>query len=300
MRQVDDALKRWYIVMALAPLSLSYAPGTAAYAIARLNTEIEESTYRITSGQRFYDSGEDPGSIAAATKLQTQIRGLRQGILNGSAAGSLLQIAANGLSNISGLLEQMKALATAANSTVLTDNDRALLDVNFQALADAIDATVASTSFGGTLLLDGSASPFQFPLSENSTPTLDVTIDPVDTASLFGGTTPSIGTQVLAQAASDTVEDAQELVQIALAEVASSQSVVNASENNLALRIFNIDEARASLEDINLPKEISRHAALLIQQQAGFSVNAQTQALSSNLLDLLKFNFPVFDFLAVE
>lgn len=286
--------------MAIAPLSLSYAPGTAAYAISRLNREIEESTYRITSGNRFYDSAEDPGALATATKLQAQITGLRNGLLNGTAASSLLEVAYGGLTIINDALQQMKTLATSANSGALTTNQRALLDISFQALADEIDSTVASTTFNGKALLDGSASPFQFPLGENPTPTLDVTIDPVDTATLFSGATPSIGTQALAQTASPVIDDALALVQTALAEVASSRTAVDATENNIALRIFNIDEARASLEDVNLPREISRYASLLVQQQAGFSVSAQTQALNSGLLDLLKLNLPKFDFLKAE
>jgi len=169
-----------------------------ASAITGLNAstdQISASTYRLSSGNRFYRAGDDVASLSISTKLQSQVAAHRQGLLNNSQADSMLQVAYGGLTQIGSILDDMKALSVQANSGALTSTERAALDLEFQNLKEQIDSIASSTNFGGVKLLDGSTSS-QNALNSSGTSgskaqgalTINAAFNPGDTVVLNGAT----------------------------------------------------------------------------------------------------------------
>ncbi|MBN8543904.1 MAG: hypothetical protein J0M34_06530 [Alphaproteobacteria bacterium] len=274
-------------ISATAPATAAANPTVAA--IARVSREISDSTFRIASGNRIVRTGDEASTITIAATLQSQISTLRQGQVNSGAAGSLLEIAANALTRIGTLLETLEGLTRQADDSTLTDNARVFLDTGFQDTRAAIDAIVSATRFGGRTLLDGANSPFEFAVGENGG-SVEVIIDAVDSATLLAGATPDITSQSNAQAALPLVQDARERFGIVQAEVNASLSELRANADGLAAAIGDIDTARGSLLNTDVPREQTRLAALTLQQEVGLSVVAQTQAFNSDLLNLLQFS----------
>jgi|GEM_PF-3302076 len=275
--------------MAVSSASSYATTSPAPLAITRLQRDIQETTYRIASGNRLYDAGDDAASLATSITLQSQVTSLRQALLNSAQANSLLQVAYGALGSINDLLEQMKSLATQSSAGGLTDNNRAFLDTQFQSSAREIDRIATTTRFNGIALLDGSGSgTLDFVIGENSASTLQVIINGADTARLFNNTTPTLATQVDAIAAQDTVDDAIEILQDILTDVASNRSALGYNDDVVSATMGQVDSARGALLAADIPKESARKATLLVQQQVAVSVNAQTSVLSNNLLDLLR------------
>lgn len=286
--------------MALSPIPSYSGVNPTVLAVERLHSAIEGSTYRLASGNRIREIGDDAASLSIAQTLQAQVSGLREGLQNGNRADSLLRVARGGLEAIRSTLEQLRALAEQADSNGLTERQRDLLDTQFRDLARSIDTTVARTRFHNVALLDGSASPFLFLAGNDGNSIIRVTIDAVDTASLFGGPTPNIATQPEAQAAIPVVQDARNTVQRLIAEVSANQLAIDTARQTLSAGITHVGGARNELTRTNLTEELPINAALRVRQEAALSISAQTQGLPRDLLALLQLDFPVFDFLAEE
>lgn len=144
--------------MTISSLSSSAISSQAIYGLNQATNQITASTYRLSTGNRFYRAGDDVASLSIATRLQSNLSSYRSALLNNTQADSLLQVAYGGLSDISSLLDDLKSLATQANSSSLTAVDRANLDLQFQNLRTEVDRIAGQTNFNGIYLLDGSTS----------------------------------------------------------------------------------------------------------------------------------------------
>ncbi len=274
-----------------SPLAL-VTTDRAVAALADLRVQIEDSTTRLTSGKRLLGGGQDTAAISLAVRLQSQLTSLREDFLNNAQGRGLLQVANGGLAQIGDLLNQQRTLAGTANAASLTDNERSFLDVSFQNLATEIDRIASTTRFDGLALLDGTGN-FTFQYSGDASNQVTVVIDAVDTATLYGGATPTLATQPDAQATLTTLDAAEVRLQSGLANISSSQSRLDAVEANLSTSIQGVDEARRAITDTDIASESARYAFLTVQQQVGTSVLAQTQQLNSSLLNLLAFKLPL-------
>lgn len=118
------------------------------------NKMLEAQITKLSSGFRINRSGDDAAGLAIANKLRAESRSLQQASRNASQANSLLQIADGAVNTISGILDRMKELATASNSsTIGTQRDK--LNAEFQALKAEIDRIAATTQYQGTALVNG-------------------------------------------------------------------------------------------------------------------------------------------------
>jgi len=118
------------------------------------NKMLEQQISKLSSGFRINRSGDDAAGLAIANKLRAESRSLQQASRNASQANSLLQIADGAVNTISGILDRMKELATASNSsTIGTQRDK--LDAEFQALKAEIDRIAATTQYQGSALVNG-------------------------------------------------------------------------------------------------------------------------------------------------
>jgi len=137
-------------------MSISFQTNYAALvAENNLNTNNNFQTQTIealTSGYRINQSGDDPAGLAVANQYQSEITELTQGVLNGNAGVSSLQIADGGLSNITTILDRLQTLATESASSTFT-GDRANVNVEYQQLVQQItqQADNIGLGAGGTL-----------------------------------------------------------------------------------------------------------------------------------------------------
>jgi flagellin len=132
-------------------MSISFQTNYAALvAENNLNTNNNFQTQTIealTSGYRINQSGDDPAGLAVANQYQSEITELTQGVLNGNAGVSSLQIADGGLSNITTILDRLQTLATESASSTFT-GDRSNVNVEYQQLVQQITQQADNIGLG--------------------------------------------------------------------------------------------------------------------------------------------------------
>lgn len=144
--------------MTVNSLSSQAISSLGLFGLNQATNQITASTFRLSSGDRFFRASDDVAALSVSTRLQTDIVSLRQAQTNNLQANSLLQTAFSAASEINSILDSMRALAVQGNSGSLTAAERATLDLEFQQLRAEIDSIATGTNFNNVNLLDGSIS----------------------------------------------------------------------------------------------------------------------------------------------
>ncbi len=114
------------------------------------------STQRLSSGLRVNSAADDAAGLAVREMMRSDIAAINQGVRNAGDAISLIQTAEGALSVVDEKLTRMKELAQQAATGTYTTTQRAIMDSEYQAMADEIDRIANATDFNGVKLLDGS------------------------------------------------------------------------------------------------------------------------------------------------
>lgn len=263
------------------------SPSLSSY--ARNSDALSDISIRLTTGNRIVRGGDDAANLSTAAGFQTQTSTLRSALSNGTRAGSLLQVASDGLSQIRSVLDSLTALTSTANASGATPRQLSTLDAQFQSQLTQIDTIVSATTFEGNPLLDGSISGSGAPavlVDEVGNNPVSLSIPDLRSSALFSST-PSIGDNANAAAATTSVSDATQTVDEAIALVDAYQKRLDMANDAAMRRIYGLNLARDDLTATDVPKEEQIRDFIRLQQQTAASIMAQTLGLNSGLLDLL-------------
>ena len=133
----------------------NYAANVAHRNLSKTDMEASASLSKLSIGKRVVSARDDAASMAIGSRMNAEVRGLKQSVVNAGQATSMLQIADGAMSTISEILTRMKVLSIQASSANLSATEREFLDVEFQALMSEIDRIADDTDFNGVQLLDG-------------------------------------------------------------------------------------------------------------------------------------------------
>ena len=128
---------------------------TAARHLSNSYNALSVSTQRLSSGLRINSSADDAAGLAVRELMRSDIAVLNQGVRNAGDAISMIQTAEGALSVIDEKLIRMKELAEQAATGTYTTDQRAIMDSEYQAMADEIDRIANATDFNGIQLLNG-------------------------------------------------------------------------------------------------------------------------------------------------
>ncbi len=117
---------------------------------------MSKAMLRISSGYRINSAADDAAGLAISERMRGQIRGLKMASQNAQNAISMLQTAEGGLNETHAILQRMKELSVQASNGTLSNDDRKLLNIEYQALLDEIDRISNTTHYNGIYLLNGS------------------------------------------------------------------------------------------------------------------------------------------------
>lgn len=120
----------------------------------KLSTALE----RLSSGYKINHSMDNPAGLAISQRMRSQIRGLDQASINAQDGSSVLQTAEGGLIEMQAMLARMKELTVQAANDVNSDDERAAIQQEIEALNAEIDRIAGDTDFNTIPLLDGNLS----------------------------------------------------------------------------------------------------------------------------------------------
>ena len=112
---------------------------------------------RLSTGLRINSGKDDPAGLIASVMLGSEIVGTNTAISNTELANQIIATADSALSQISSLLEDIRALVEeAANTGALSAEQIAANQLQVDSSLDAINRIAQTTQFQGKQLLDGS------------------------------------------------------------------------------------------------------------------------------------------------
>lgn len=255
-------------------------------AVRNASAKLQAAIASIVSGKR----SDDIAALSIAAQLQSQTSGLKQIASNIAQASSLSQVAEGGVQQIHGALEQLRTLAQAAKSPVLTAENRKQLNDQFQQLTKAIDGIAKATSFNSKSLLDGALSGDNGlsldTLLSGSGGSTDLSIGALTSSSLLGGSLDILSV--------DSADDALTAITAALGKTTSTRvdigsflQTLDFAGANLDTAIANQEAAQSTLTDTDFASASTGLSLANLQQNAAIALAAQGNKLSPVLLQLI-------------
>ena len=116
---------------------------------------VNKALERLSSGKCINQASDDAAGLAVASKMTSQMLGMRTAIRNTQDGISLVQTAESSMNEINLMLLRMRELAVQMNNGVYTSRDRDNAQMEVNALLEQIDKIAETAKFNGVNLLDG-------------------------------------------------------------------------------------------------------------------------------------------------
>lgn len=251
--------------------------------------QLDRSLEKLSSGRRINRAADDAAGLALANKLGEALAGMEQGMRNASDGYSMLQVADGGLGQVQDHLGRMRELAMTASNGTLSQDQRAAVQSEYDALKSEVDRVAGSTEFNGQSLLDGSAGSVDISLGSAGGPVaLDLSAAAGTTAlglsaSRVDGADPSA-----AQSALSEIDSALEQVSAQRADLGGASNRLTSAHRELAVTAENTYASRSRILDVDMAAEATRKARNQLLTESSVAVLAQGRGLSATALNLLK------------
>jgi flagellin len=261
----------------------------------RLNTAYE----RLSSGMRINKARDDAAGLSIAESLKADSVIASVAIRNANDGISLISIADQAIGQITNVLTRLAELSQQSANGVYSDDQRAALQLEFQALGSEIQRIAETTEFNKLPLLSGSQE-VSFQIGFDGTPNSRVGVSGIDVTLADLGLATS-GSAQLAYSILDLGGNSQEAARVALdainAAIGSAtklRGTLGAAESRLEVAIGNLTVARENfkaaesrIRDVDVAAEAAELTRLNILQQAGAAILAQANQQPSLALSLL-------------
>lgn len=249
---------------------------------------MNKAMLRISSGYRINSAADDAAGLAISEKMRAQIRGLNMAAKNIQDGISLVQTAEGALHETHAIVQRMRELAVQASNDTLTDQDRKLLDIEYQELKKEITRISTDTEFNTKTLLDGSHkdNPLKLQVGANSGQAIDVYIGQVDTATL-GLVDSSIATREKANEAIVEMDDALYKVSSERARLGAYSNRLEHAYNVNVNTAENLTAAESRIRDADIAKEMMNMVKASILMQASQYVMSMHMQRAQWILQLL-------------
>ncbi len=117
---------------------------------------LSSSLERLSTGLRINSGKDDPAGLIASNNLGAEIAGKNAAVSNANRADQVVNIAAGGLTEVTGLLTQLQGLVTASSSgSGIAESEKQANQLQIDSILQTIDRISNSTSFQGIKLLNG-------------------------------------------------------------------------------------------------------------------------------------------------
>lgn len=249
---------------------------------------MNKALLRISSGYRINSAADDAAGLAISEKMRAQIRGLNMAGKNIQDGISLIQTAEGALNETHAIIQRMRELSVQAANDTLTDDDRALIEIEFQELKKEITRISTDTEFNTRTLLNGDYKDkgLKIQVGANSGQNIEVLIGEVNSSSL--------GLDDLSIATREEAEKSLSELDKALNKTSQERSRLGAYQNRLehAYNVTmntaeNLTAAESRIRDADIAKEMMNFTkASILMQAAQYAMSLHMQQAQS-ILQLL-------------
>jgi len=257
------------------------------------------STERLSSGLRVNSAADDAAGLAVRELMRSEISTLNQGVRNANDGISMIQTADGALSVIDEKLIRMKELAEQAATGTYTDDQRMIIDSEYQAMASEITRIANATDFNGIYLLNGNLSGDGLTVhfgtgNDAAEDKYDVTISTCTASALGVGIAAGeanagavVSTQAAAQNALDALNSAITSKDNVRANLGAMQNRLSATISNLEIQGENLQASESRISDVDVATEMTEYSKQQIITQSAVSMLSQANSLPQMALSLI-------------
>ncbi|PHR73890.1 MAG: flagellin [Arcobacter sp.] len=247
---------------------------------------------RISSGSKLNSASDDASSLAISAQLQKDSSGYAQSISNVNSGVALTQIADQAINEQSNILDTIKEKLLQASTDTTSDDGRANILKDIQALSEQLNNIASSTNYNGNYLLQENAT------SKASSANLSFqagnsSADLIETqgiqANTLGLGLENLLNQDAATFDSSTAREYLETVDSAIttlssfrSELGSSQNQLESSGRSLISAYTQTQEAQSVLSSANIAEEIANFNKNNVLTQAGIYALAQSNNIKQD------------------
>ena len=250
--------------------------------LANSTKNLEASMVKLSYGKQM-SAAENAANLIISENMEMERRGSMQAIQNAQDGMNMLATAEGGLSSTTENLQRVRELAIQRENGTYSENDKAAIDSEINALMEEIDRNSASTSFNGTQLLDGSAD-VTLQIGANS----DEATNSLDVNGVLKATSSSD------LELDPSTDDFLDKIDSAISDVTGRRSELGAMQNRLESTIEslfvqneNITASQSRIIDVDVAAESSKLTQNQILQNASASLLAQANQSASIASTLL-------------
>lgn len=239
--------------------------------LAESSKQIENSIVRISHGKQT-KAMENAANMMISEGMEAQRRGSQQAAQNVQMGLNMLATAESGMGSVGENLQRVRELAVQRENGTYSEEDKAAIDSEINALMEEIDRVSESSSYNDIKLLDGSSGDLTLqvgPDAEENTNTLNVgsALGSVSTSDL--GLNPE-DDDFLSQ-----IDDALNQVNSMRSEVGAMSNRLESALSSLYVQNENITASQSRLIDVDMAAEASKLTQNQILQSASVSLMAQ-------------------------
>ena len=258
------------------------------------NSAVSKNLEKLSSGYRINRAGDDAAGLAISEKMRAQITGLQTAQKNAEDGVSLVQTAEGALTEVHSMLNRMVELATQSANGTYSNENRAEMQKEIDALNAEIDRIGETSNFNGTKLFDGKTASIALHVGESSADANQITVTLTAMSSSNIGSAKvnvkdiDIKTAAGAKTAIDTINKAIDGISSQRSDFGALQNRLEHTINNLGVQTENITAAESRIRDVDMAKEMMSYTKNNILVQASQAMLAQANQIPQGVLQLLQ------------
>ncbi len=265
-----------------------------AFNLEKNQNEMAKIQEKLATGKKLNRASDDAASMSMAKELEKQVQANHVAANNIDDGMSAINIADGASSNISDILQRQSDLSLQAANGTLNNDQRSILDNEFQSLSQEIDRITKNTQYNGQNLLDGGSAlsngqgHIQVGGSDSASDKINTSSSDISLAALQTGGL-NISTANGASSALSTLDQARNLVTQNRVQGGSLYNRLGFAQKNSQNQEINTTAALSRIQDTDYAKSLTDQvSANLISATATSALHQYTQVTQSHLISLLQ------------
>lgn len=251
---------------------------------------IEDS--KLSSGDRIVRSAIDPSGLAISETMKAKLRSNYQAERNSNDSISLMQVAEGSLATMQQMGARLRELAMQAANDTVGEQERKVVDAEFQQLKQEVQRLTLSTSFNGNHVIKGGGdSTYDLQVGVNGVAELDrIQYDMskiMDSSSNFGIASVDLRTKMGAQQSLNAIDKMMGQIGASRAQLGSMENRINSVVQNLQVSRENIASSNSKIRDTDVAKEAALKLKAQVAQGASLAMLKISNESPGSILKLV-------------
>ncbi|HJO26222.1 MAG TPA: flagellin [Planctomycetota bacterium] len=254
--------------------------------LARASVNLGDNMRRLASGLRVSTAADDAAGLAISNRMRADARSWGAVERNVQVGIDVISVVLGGLGEQQDAMQRLRELAVQSLNGIASDDDRAVMDMEFQQLLEHIQQIALSLEFNDIKLLNGDVPRLRVHVGVAATDQMDVELPTTRTPAL-GIDNLDIATVATAQNAIDTLDPVLDTMSRFRGRLGARQNSLDSILRQARNSREQVSAAVSRIRDVDIASETADMTRNRIMQEASTAVLAQANVQPQLALELL-------------